>query len=61
VLVNGLSGDSRTVVFGDCGTEFMSSLEGSVVLFTVLDCILILLIADVTSLTQVLSSNITML
>jgi len=39
----------------------MSSLEDDAVLAVLFDCILILLIADVTSLIQVLSSNITVL
>jgi hypothetical protein len=60
LLLNGLSGDSLTRVLGDCDAKFMSSLEDIAVLL-LLDCILILLIADVTSLTHVLSSNITVL
>jgi hypothetical protein len=61
LLLNGLSGDSLTRVLGECDAKFMSSLEDITVLLVLLDCILILLIADVTSLIQVLSSNITVL
>lgn len=60
-LLLGLSGDSLTRVLGDCDAKSMSSLEDDAVLAVLLDCILILLIADVTSLIQVLSSNITVL
>lgn len=60
LLLNGLSGDSLTRVLGDCDAKSMSLLEDDAVPAVLLDCILILL-ADVTSLIQVLSSNTTVL